>query len=219
MSRIQSWDTNTRNDFLAWVGKSKQTAITFLDAPLVRLSVGGVDVIYTVEPAGMGFVLRDQYDNTPPLVEQETVEPVEPSLDHIDPSLNWTQWASGPQRTLDEMLTDICAEFVCETDWPAFRREFEEAAFILADEKVRHFASEFLADTNPTACLWAMAFAGNWSCVQGRTQTDIAQQLGITRAALSKRIKQLAHKYGQRSHYSRSHSATAAYSEREKLKQ
>jgi hypothetical protein len=172
-----------------------------------------------VEAEGLGYKLRDQFDNSPPAQSRHD-DPL-PDREPEDEALSdcWTQWATGPQRTLDELLTDICAEFVSEPDWPAFRQQFEEAAFILADEKLRHFASEFLADPNPLACLWAMAFAGNWSCVQGRTQTAIAKELGITKAGFSKRVKATALKYGQRSHYSKSANATVAYSEREKLKQ
>lgn len=74
------------------------------------------------------------------------------------------------------------------------------------------FIAWALDDKNPTFKLWAAAFASGMEITEGVSMAEKAKHLGVTRAAFSKRVKQLEKEYGFRSRNMKSLAGCKAYS-------
>jgi hypothetical protein len=224
MSRITSWTDDAKQDFLRWLGKGKHT-VEFLTAPKVAVTIGKESGTYCVETSGMGFVLRDAFDTGQAIKLDTENEECDAELKHEDVAAecSWTEWSGKRQQAIDEILYELQEEYIPVVDRQRFRELFTEAVFILSNMSVRHLTAEVLNSRSPVLSLWAMAMVFNLSCVEGRTQEEIANQCGVSKAALSKHVKEMQQRFKQdcayNSRYSYGEPSSVAFSDREKLKQ
>jgi hypothetical protein len=220
MSRITTWTEDTKQDFLRWLGSGSDADVCFGDFPLVNIRVKGEasnkPTTYIVEFTGLGFTLRDKKDETPrqSRTEAEELPQQQPTAPESD--CYGEAFAVTPVRHFEEMAADFLEEFVPAPDHEAAKVELESIFNAMDSARARALLDELLSDRNPTLCAWAMACAWNLPQTGGRTQTQIAARCGVTKAALSKRVRQLIAQFGCVSRVGLSRAASAAYSNERK---
>jgi hypothetical protein len=84
------------------------------------------------------------------------------------------------------------------------------------DERFSFFLAWLISDKNPLLRFWAAAFAFGLEITEGISQSEKAAQLKVTRAAISKRVKQFESEFGSMSRNMKSKAACESYREDKK---
>jgi hypothetical protein len=130
---------------------------------------------------------------------------------HVEPivTVDMAQEIDSTEEILREILQERIGALT--------EREVKIICFI-----VNHFKSQeqkdltwFIAwvldDVNPILKIWSAAFAFNMEVTEGMSQNQKALELGVGRAAMSKRVKNLSNEYGAISRSMRSAPACESY--------
>jgi hypothetical protein len=84
------------------------------------------------------------------------------------------------------------------------------------DERFSFFIAWLISDKNPILRFWAAAFAFGLEITEGISQSEKANELKVTRAAISKRVKQFESEFGCISRNMKSQSACKSYQDDKK---
>lgn len=120
--------------------------------------------------------------------------------------------------TLEDALFEMLGNDVSRKTIVAFARwhQTEMMNSVMQREQLVKALPWFIAwaldDQNPSLKLWATAFALGMEITEGVSQSRKADQLHVTRAAISKRVAELRKEYGFESRNMKSAEARKAYS-------
>lgn len=208
MGQITTWTPDVKEKFLDWLNPSVTWQVIFSPGGRVAIIHGDDEPLrYVAFRTQAGFILQD-----PPNLPQRPQDPDAPDPNEQFSTITQADWSMWDTGLPADRLMDIVRDAVQTNDDNLLMAEVERLAFSLSISKLCGWISDLLADTNPRAELWAIAFALGMSQTQGMTIEEKAGDLGITKAALSKRCIAVQKRFGLQPR-DKSPAASDSYSE------
>lgn len=99
-----------------------------------------------------------------------------------------SQTSQGPDEILADKLPAELQEIL--------DRELDERVAVIVWESITRFALAIMQHKNPRLTVTAFAFAAGLYVLEGKSVTELALELGVTKQALSKRIVLITQELG-----------------------
>jgi hypothetical protein len=218
-----SWSESEQKRFLTWLKPNKKDTVHFLHYPRISLAIASETdaTSYRVKFSGADYKL-DALDHLAPLANDshhmEYADYDAPSAPNAEDYGSAFANFSTPIQ-FEEMLADFVADYVVPGRESNAKKALEFLFFSHSASQNVHLFQLIISDVNPALSFWSLMLHYNIPPAVGKTTSDVAKICGVTKAAVSKRMKQLEKKYGAITRAAKSTRARAAYSDVRKLKQ